>query len=149
VVSWQTSLLDGADLFRRITPDRYPRSWQDIASQVQGRRTSLKKERLEFLIGQLERFVNKDREAQALMRAMVLGLGLLGGDASEALAADPLLRDPFSGGPLLWRRATAAAPTVVYSVGPDGKDDGLAETSDDVGLMFPAVGQDARPGRGD
>ena len=92
--------------------------------------------------------MNKDREAQALMRAMVLGLGLLGG-ASETLVADPLLRDPFSGGPMLWRRASATTSAVVYSVGPNNKDDGFAAASDDVGLTFPAVGEDSRLGRRD
>jgi hypothetical protein len=144
VVGMQRIQLDGADLFRGITPDRYPWVWQDVTKQVAGLPAGFKKDQLGMLLKELERWVNKDREAQALMRAMVLGLGLLSG-APEALAGDSLLRDPFSGGPLVWRRATATAPAVVYSVGPDGKDDGFAAASDDVGLTFPAVGQDLEP----
>ena len=141
LVGWQRTLLDWADRFRRITPDRYPWVWQEIASQVAGLPTGVKKTRLETTLSYVEKWGAKDREAQALMRAMVLGLGLLGG-TSEALSGDPLLRDPWSGGPLLWRRATATAPAVVYSAGPNGKDEGLAAASDDVGLTFPAIGRD-------
>jgi hypothetical protein len=148
VVAMQRIRLDGADLFRGITPNRYPWVWQDVAKQVAGLPAGFKKDQLEIFLKELERWVNKDREAQALMRAMVLGLGLLGG-ASEALMGDPLLRDPFSGGPLLWRRATAIAPAVVYSVGPNGKDDGFTAGSDDVGLTFPAVGEASRLGSTD
>jgi hypothetical protein len=143
LVNAQRIILARADLFRRITPDRYPWIWPEIARQAAGPLAAPNKE-LETALRDLERYVNEDREAQALMRAMVLGLELLGG-ASEALAGDPLLRDPWSGGPLLWRRAAGTTPAVVYSVGPNGKDDGLAAASDDVGLTFPAVGQDLGP----
>jgi hypothetical protein len=141
VLKWQFALLHGADLLRKVTPDRYPWAWQEAAKDVAGLRMSWKRRHLEYLLSQLERFMNRDREAQALMRAMVLGLGFLSG-SPETLAADPLLRDPFSGSSLHWRRATATQPAAVYSVGLDGKDDGFAEGSDDVGLTFPTVGED-------
>ena len=143
-IAMQRIRLGAADLFRGITPDRYPSIWQEITGRVDRLPAGFHKEQLEELLKELGRWVKRDQEAQAIMRAMVLGLGLLGGDP-DALAGDPLLRDPFSGAPLLWRRATVAAPAVVYSVGPNGKDDDFATGSDDVGLTFPAIGQDPGP----
>lgn len=91
---------------------------------------------LEMSTPNIEKYVDKDVEAIALLRGLVLALDAIDTVPPRAPAriADTAFADPFTGRPFILHPPVDGAAALLCSVGSDHVDDHGAEASDDVCL---------------
>ena len=144
----QSMLLDAWEYLLRetarpidISASEYPEAFAALQDLMRRRTTSTNP--VIAVSGGFMRYVHRDAEAQAQLRAVALALAYLATVPSVGpmppslppeLAERRALRDPFSGRPLRWRSEPDGARATIYSLGINGVDDSAEEHSDDIAL---------------